>query len=138
MCIEKNTIDIHITFERISIIICFFVLLLRDTPMAYRGSQARGGIGATAASLCHSLSNTGSELGMHPTPQLTTLPETLNPLSEARDRTHNLMVTSQIQFLCTTTGTPAFLFVILLVCVHRNRIVFFGLQLGFSPTWICF
>ena len=29
----------------------------------------------------------------------------LNPLSEARDRTHNLMVTSQIHFCCATTGT---------------------------------
>ena len=30
----------------------------------------------------------------------------LNLLSEARDRTRNLMVTSQICFCCTTTGTP--------------------------------
>ena len=30
----------------------------------------------------------------------------LNPLREARDWTHNLMVPSQISFWCTTTGTP--------------------------------
>ena len=30
----------------------------------------------------------------------------LNPLTEARDRTHNLMVSSQIHFCCATTGTP--------------------------------
>ena len=30
----------------------------------------------------------------------------VNPLSEARDRTHNLMVPSQIRFLCAMTGTP--------------------------------
>ena len=30
----------------------------------------------------------------------------LNPLSEARDQTHILMVTSQICFLWATTGTP--------------------------------
>ena len=30
----------------------------------------------------------------------------LNPWSEARDRTHNLMVPSQICFHCATTGTP--------------------------------
>ena len=30
----------------------------------------------------------------------------LNPLSEARDRTHNLMVSSQIRFHCATMGTP--------------------------------
>ena len=31
-----------------------------------------------------------------------------NPLSEARDPTCNLMVPSQIRFLCATTGTPEF------------------------------
>ena len=30
----------------------------------------------------------------------------LNPLREARDQTLNLMVPSQIRFLCATTGTP--------------------------------
>ena len=32
--------------------------------------------------------------------------QVLNPLSKARDRTHNLMVPSQICFPCATTGTP--------------------------------
>ena len=31
----------------------------------------------------------------------------INPLSEARDRTCNLMITSQIHFCCTTMGTLA-------------------------------
>ena len=35
-----------------------------------------------------------------------TAAQILNPLSEARDRTRNLMVPSQIHFHCTTTGTP--------------------------------
>ena len=30
----------------------------------------------------------------------------LNPLSEARDKTHNIMVTSQIHFCCTTMRIP--------------------------------
>ena len=30
----------------------------------------------------------------------------LNPLSKARDQTHNLMVPSQIRFRLATTGTP--------------------------------
>ena len=34
----------------------------------------------------------------------------LNPLSEARDRTHNLMVPRQIRFCCATMGTPRTLF----------------------------
>ena len=41
------------------------------TPMAYGGSQARGLIGAVAAGLRHSHSNTGSELCLWPTAQLT-------------------------------------------------------------------
>ena len=35
--------------------------------------------------------------------------QTLNPLSEARDRTCNLSVPSWIHFHCTTTGTPKLL-----------------------------
>ena len=31
----------------------------------------------------------------------------LKPLSEARDRTRNVMVTSRIRFHCATMGTPA-------------------------------
>ena len=48
-----------------------FSLLFRATPVANGSSQARGWIGATAASLCHSHSNEGSEPGLQPTPQLT-------------------------------------------------------------------
>ena len=36
-------------------------------------------------------------------------PQTLNPLSKARNRTRLLMDTSRVCFRCTTTGTPAFL-----------------------------
>ena len=39
-------------------------------PAAYGGSQARGQIGAAAAGLYHSHSNTGSEPCLRPTPQL--------------------------------------------------------------------
>ena len=37
------------------------LLLFRATPMAYRSSQARSQIGATAVSPCHSCSNAASE-----------------------------------------------------------------------------
>ena len=50
----------------------FLFLLLRATPMAYGGSQARGRIGAVAASLC---SNAGSELRLRPISQLTAMPD---------------------------------------------------------------
>ena len=34
----------------------------------------------------------------------------LNPLSKAGDRTHNLMVPSQVHYLCATIGTPIYPF----------------------------
>ena len=73
--------------------VCLFVLVFRAAPVAYGGSQARGQIG-TAAGLRHSHSNPESQC------------QILNPLIEARDRTHNLIVPSGIHFCCTTTGTP--------------------------------
>ena len=60
------------------IFVCLFVcflLFFRAPPTAYGGSQARGPIGATAAGLCQSLSNTRSELHLRPTPQLTAMPD---------------------------------------------------------------
>ena len=45
--------------------------LFRAAPTAYVGSQARGPIGAVAAGLHHSHSNTGSQPRLRPTPQLT-------------------------------------------------------------------
>ena len=44
-------------------------------PVAYGGSQARGLIGAVAASLCQSHSNAGSEPCLQPTPQLMAMPD---------------------------------------------------------------
>ena len=68
----------------------FLLIFFRTTPTAYGISQARGQIGAAAASLHHSHSNTKSELCLQSAPQ----PQQhriLNPLSEARDWTHILM-----------------------------------------------
>ena len=39
----------------------FFLAFVRAAPVAYAGSQARGRIGAVAASLGHSHSNSGSK-----------------------------------------------------------------------------
>ena len=83
----------------------FFLLLFRAAPAAYGDSQARGRIRATAASLHHSHSNSGSELRLQPTPQLTAMP-ILNPLSEAGDWTCDLMIPSQVHFWSAVTGTP--------------------------------
>ena len=70
--------------------------------MAYGGSQARGQIAAVAAGLCHS--NARSK------PHSSGQQRILNPLSEARDQTHNIMVPSWIRFCCAMPGTPESLF----------------------------
>ena len=51
----------------------FFFLLPRSAPAAYRSSQARGRIGASAASLCHSHRNSGSKPRLQP--QITATPD---------------------------------------------------------------
>ena len=45
----------------------YYFCLVRATPEAYGGSQARGLMGAVAPGLCHSHSNTGSEPCLWPT-----------------------------------------------------------------------
>ena len=65
----------------------------KAAPMAYRGSQARGQIRAIAACLSQSQSKARYKprLWLHHGSQQCQI---LNPLSEARDRTHNPMVPS--------------------------------------------
>ena len=64
---------------------CYF---FGATPVAYGDSQARGLIGDVATDLRQSHSNTGSEPGLQPTPQLTATPDR---------QTRNLMVPSRIR-----------------------------------------
>ena len=47
----------------------FFFIFLGPSPTAYGGCQARGQIGARVAGLHHSLSNSGFEPHLRPTPQ---------------------------------------------------------------------
>ena len=51
---------------------CSF-LFFRAAPVAHRSSQARSQIGPVAAGLHHGHSNTGSELHLRPTPQITAM-----------------------------------------------------------------
>ena len=81
----------------------FGFCLFRAVPAAYGDSQARSLMGATAASLHHSHSNTRSKPCLRPTPQVTAM---LSPLSEARDGTCILMDPGWIRFRCTMTETP--------------------------------
>ena len=53
----------------------FVVVVFMATPAAYGSSQARGQIGATAASVHHSHSNARSKQHPRPTLQLTTTPD---------------------------------------------------------------
>ena len=53
----------------------FFILLFRAASAAYASSQARGRVGAAAASLQHRHSKPGWELLLQPTPQLTAMPD---------------------------------------------------------------
>ena len=61
----------------LSLVFFFFCLFAISwiAPTAYGGSQARGPIGAVAASLHQSHSNSGSEPSLQPTPQLTAMPD---------------------------------------------------------------
>ena len=87
----------HVSFYSNLPLFFFFFLVFRATPVAYRGSQARGRIGAAAAGLCHSYSNTRSKTCLLPTPQLMQR-RILTPLSEARDGTRVLMDTSRVRY----------------------------------------
>ena len=103
-CTQKGSMIglIHCYFPR-EIILFYFILfyfilfyfillsfcLLRAAPMAYGSSQARSLIRAVAASLFHSSRQC----------------QILNPLSEAKDQTGNLMVPSRICFCSTTIGS---------------------------------
>ena len=97
----------HRSYASLFCFVLFFPVscLLRAAPVAFGGSLARGLIGAVAANLRHSHSHARSKLCLQPTPWLTPTLDP-NPLSEARDRTDNLLVPSRIRFHCTTTGTP--------------------------------
>ena len=66
----------------LSFLFFFFFCLFRAAPAAYGGSQARGQIGAVAASLHHSSEQC----------------QILNLLSEAREGTRVLRDTGQIRF----------------------------------------
>ena len=102
----------------------FFFFLFRATLTAYGGSQARRQIGATVASLHHSHSNVGSShiSDLHRSSRWCQI---LNPLSEARDQTCNLMVPSRIHFCCATPGTPSPIFKSVFVVEFYEFFIYF-------------
>ena len=78
---------------------------LRVAPEAYGSSQARGGIGAAAAGLCHTqaMLDLSHVCDLHYSSWQRWIP---GPWSEARDWTCVLIDTSQICFCWAMTGTP--------------------------------
>ena len=76
----------------------------KTAPASYGSSRARGRIGAIIVGLDHSHSNTRSEPHLWPH-RSSWQCLILNPLSEARDRTHILMDTSQAHYRWATLGT---------------------------------
>ena len=81
----------------------YLFLLFRAAPLAYRNSQARGGIWAVAVSLhpCHSNARSEPCLDLHHSWQQCQI---FNALSEARDRTCVLMYTRQVHNLLSHNG----------------------------------
>ena len=64
----------------------------------------------------------------------------LNPLGKARDQTRNLMVTSQIHFLCATRGTLAlfFIFPVHILHVKTRRVNFRCCPFKSLYNMVCF
>ena len=56
-------------------VLFYFICPFKAIPMAYGGSQTRGPIRAVATNLCQNHSNAGSKPRLHPTPQLTAMPD---------------------------------------------------------------
>ena len=71
----------------------------RQTGLGY----AKCPIGATAYTTAIAMQDPSRVCNLHYSSRQCRM---LNPLSEARDQTHNLMVPSLIPFPCTTMGTP--------------------------------
>ena len=81
----------------LSLFFFFFFGLFKVAPAAYGSSQARGLNGATATQDPSRICDPHHSSRQH---------RILNPVSDARDRTRNLIDASQIPFHCATTGTP--------------------------------
>ena len=82
-----------------------YALLFRATPVACGGSQAgvKLELQLPAYTTATAMQDPSCACDLHHSSQQCSL---LNPVSEARDRTGNLMVPSWIHFCCAMTGTP--------------------------------
>ena len=121
-----NTVD---GFKSIAIFVCtdahmiqsltsgsffFCVCVFLGPPAAYGDSQARGLIGAIAASQSQSHSNAGSKLLVCDLHHGSWQCWILNPMSKARDGTRNVMVPSQLRLPMSHDGNSSGSFFMLL------------------------
>ena len=88
-------------------VVFFFFLLFRAAPAAYGGSHTRVELQLPTYTTVTATPDLSHVCNLHHCSRPRWI---LNPLSEAGNRTHNLMVPSRIRFRCTTTGTPLPLF----------------------------
>ena len=77
--------------------VCLFVFMA--APEAYGSSQARGQIGAAAAGLCHSHSNTRSKPHLQPMAQFVAS-QVLNPMSHSGN---SLFVSLVVDLVCNNS-----------------------------------
>ena len=111
-CILMDTSQIHLHWATTGIpkfsvyLFTYLFLLFRAACAAHGGSHARGWIG-TAATVAYTTATTMPDpshiCNLHHSSWQHCI---LNPLSEARDQTRNLMVLSRICFCCAMTGIP--------------------------------
>ena len=87
MALSKAICAIFLSLSFLFFVFCLF----RAALVACGGSQAKGQIGAVAASLCHSHSNAGSEPQLQPTPQRWQC-RILNPLRPGIEPTSSWML----------------------------------------------
>ena len=96
--------DLALLFQQLGLLLCCQVHSLAQV-IPHAVSLAKGQIGATATgyTTATAMQDPVHVCNLHHSSRQHWI---LNPLSKARDRTLNLMVTSQIRFRCATTGTP--------------------------------
>ena len=80
---------------------CFLGLHLRHMEVPRRGIQSELQLPASATATATARADLGCICDLHHSSWQCRI---LNFLSEARDRTHNLMIPNWIHFLCTTMG----------------------------------
>ena len=98
----------------------FFLFLFRATPAAYGSSQARGQIGASAASLHRRPGNRESKSHLRPTPHLTktSAPRPSEQGQESNPHLHGYLSDS---FLLSHNGNPSSPFLSRELCAVHNR-----------------